>query len=522
MSVTEENQSIDKGKLLTLLIISSTCTGAGLFWGGIYAFFGLYKAMLLPFTFSICVGIALLSYRFFKTYNLLLYTQLFMILIIPTTLQWTLGGFYNSGIVILWSLMSPFGSLMLQGRKGYLSWGVSYFLLLAISLIFDNYFKALAIENTSENAIVFFYAMNLCAVSLLTLFAIFYFVKSFDNERKARMKYQDYLANRVDKMLTSIESLAEGDLRGNIELQEEDIVIKKLYNGYNKAIDVLTSSFKDLENNIGHVTHSVDEVLGSMQKLSSEITQQNAGVNQIEDFISKIKKDTEEDFKLIQVGANESEANADIALKGGSVIKKTIDKIQNISVNMENSRNIIMELEKESNQIDEIIHSINSIAKQTSLLSLNASIEAARAGENGKGFSVVAQEIGKLADMTTKSTKLISDKLKEINVKARTAVDIVNKSHEHMNQGLEYTNLVGTSNEEIISNSKRVKEIISSLQQKSISQSVGIKDISLKIFNLLESTKYFLNEIQEMNQNFESMNTQAANMTNSVKKFKFN
>jgi methyl-accepting chemotaxis protein len=189
---------------------------------------------------------------------------------------------------------------------------------------------------------------------------------------------------------------------------------------------------------------------------------------------------------------------------------------------MENSRNIIMELEKESNQIDEIIHSINSIAKQTSLLSLNASIEAARAGENGKGFSVVAQEIGKLADMTTKSTKLISDKLKEINVKARTAVDIVNKSHEHMNQGLEYTNLVGTSNEEIISNSKRVKEIISSLQQKSISQSVGIKDISLKIFNLLESTKYFLNEIQEMNQNFESMNTQAANMTNSVKKFKFN
>ena len=106
----------------------------------------------------------------------------------------------------------------------------------------------------------------------------FYFVKSFDDERKARMKYQDYLANRVDKMLTSIESLAEGDLTGNIELQEEDIVIQKLYNGYNKAIDVLTSSFKNLENNIGNVTHSVDEVLESMQKLSSEISQQNEGV----------------------------------------------------------------------------------------------------------------------------------------------------------------------------------------------------------------------------------------------------
>ena len=78
----------------------------------------------------------------------------------------------------------------------------------------------------------------------------------------------------------------------------------------------------------------------------------------------------------------------------------------------------------------------------------------------------MAQEIGKLAEMTTKSTKLISDKLKEINLKARTAVDIVKQSHENMNQGLEFTNLVGTSNEEIVSNSKRVKEIIASLQQK--------------------------------------------------------
>ncbi|MBL0264802.1 MAG: hypothetical protein IPQ05_13225 [Leptospiraceae bacterium] len=143
------------------------------------------------------------------------------------------------------------------------------------------------------------------------------------------------------------------------------------------------------------------------------------------------------------------------------------------------------------------------------------------AGENGKGFSVVAQEIGKLADMTTKSTKLISDKLKEINLKARSAADIVNRSNESMNEGLAYTNQVSISNENIISNSKRVKDVISSLQTKSVTQSTGIQEISVNIIHLLESTKFFLNEIKEMNGRFESMTQKTSAMHESLKKFKF-
>ncbi|HMV45884.1 MAG TPA: methyl-accepting chemotaxis protein, partial [Leptospiraceae bacterium] len=500
--------------------ISSTCTGAGLGWGGIYAFFGLYKAMWWPFLFSFVVGGALLAYRFFKSYNLLLHTQLFMIFIVPTLLQWTLGGFHESGIVILWSLMSPFGSLMLQGKKEYLSWGGAYFLLLTVSLIFDGYFKSLGIESVSPNAIVFFYAMNISVVSLLTLLAIFYFVKSFEDERTARTSYNNYLSDRVDTMLKSVELLADGDLTSKIHVSEEDLVIQKLFTGYNRALEVLTKSFDDLDKNIAIVANSADGLIESMDTLSSEISQQTVGVTQIEDFIKKIKKETEENSKLIQLGAKESEANADIALNGVSIIEKSISKIQSIGKEMENSRFIILELEKESNQIDEIIHSINGIAKQTSLLSLNASIEAARAGENGKGFAVVASEIGKLADMTTKSTKLISDKLKEINQKAKHAVDIVNKSNENMREELTYSGQVNKSNQNIVTNSKRVREIISTLEERSKKQSSNLQDISVNIIQLLDSTKFFLNEIKTMSDSFLSMNQKTKTMKDSVKKFK--
>lgn len=518
----DTNKILDKGKILTLLIISSTCTGAGLGWGGIYAFFGLYNAMWWPFIFSVSVGFALIAYRLFDTYRFLLYTQLLMILIIPAMLQWTLGGFHESGIVILWSIMSPLGSLMLQGRKAYISWGIAYFILLAISLTFDNFFKSLGMETISQSSILFFYGINIFGVSLLTLFAIFYFVKNFEEERKARNDYNVYLSNKVDQMLISVELLAEGDLTSKIEQIDEDLVIQKLFSGYNRALEVLTSSFHVLENNIEDVANSVDTLISSMDTLSSEISQQSSGVTQIENFIEKIKKDSDEDFALIQLGAKESDANANIAQEGVSIIHKSIEKIQSISKYMDHSRTIILELEKESNQIDEIINSINGIAKQTSLLSLNASIEAARAGENGKGFAVVASEIGKLADMTTKSTKLISDKLKEINLRAKSAADIVNQSNESMKEGLVYSSKVNESNQSIVSNSKRVREIISSLQNKSLTQSKSLQEISLNIIQLLKGTKFFLNEIQSMDKNFYVMNQKTITMKDSVKKFKFN
>ncbi len=514
------DHSMDKGKVLALVIISSTCTVAGFGWAGVYAFFGLYKAMYLPLIFAVSVGASLIAYKLFNFYKLLLYMQLFMILIIPTLLQWALGGFHNSGIVMLWSLMAPFASMMIQNKKSYLSWGALYFFLLIFSLVCDGNIKSMALENPSEGAIVFFYGMNVFTVSLLTLLAIYYYVKSFDDERTARAAYNDYLGRSVNTMLTSIELLAEGNLTTKITETNTDPNIQKLYSGYNKAIQILTNSFHDLEHNMNYVTTSVDEMIESVRALSSELNHQSAGVNQIESFVEKIKSDTAEDFNIIQSGAKESEANAELALKGGEIINKTIDKIKSISQIMENSRTIILELEKESNQIDDIISSINSVAKQTSLLSLNASIEAARAGEEGKGFSVVAQEIGKLAEMTTRSTHLISGKLKEINQKAKLAVGMVNKSNENMNQGLVFTSQVNQSINEIISNSKRVKEIISTLQEKSTKQSKSIQEVSLNIIDLLKGTKYFLSEVQEMNVSFESMTEKTNAMKKSVESFK--
>jgi hypothetical protein len=130
-------------KLKFLIIITTGCTFAGIIWGLIYAYLGLYISVIPPFLFSISVGLALLLYKFYKTENLLANMQILMILIIPTILQWTLGGFHKSGVVILWSIVAPFGAIIFQDNARAILWTLAYGVLLAIFFYKENlYFAA--------------------------------------------------------------------------------------------------------------------------------------------------------------------------------------------------------------------------------------------------------------------------------------------------------------------------------------------------------------------------------------------
>jgi methyl-accepting chemotaxis protein len=121
-------------------------------------------------------------------------------------------------------------------------------------------------------------------------------------------------------------------------------------------------------------------------------------------------------------------------------------KITNVNETIVGSLDVIERLSSSGSAISQITESINEIADQTNLLSLNAAIEAARAGEAGKGFAVVADEVRKLAVRTQDSTREIDSTIRELEARIQDAVKVIRASSDEMREGIDLLRKVENTN----------------------------------------------------------------------------
>ena len=146
--------------------------------------------------------------------------------------------------------------------------------------------------------------------------------------------------------------------------------------------------------------------------------------------ISKIINDLDESQLKVEKHAfdviNSSDTSLNLVKEGIENVEAVVDRINELNDLVEKSAENIKKLEQLSKLIEDFAGVITKIAGKTNMLSLNASIEAARAGEQGRGFAVVAQQVGELASQSTKSSKDISDTVKEVQAFVVTMVKSMN------------------------------------------------------------------------------------------------
>ncbi len=292
------------------------------------------------------------------------------------------------------------------------------------------------------------------------------------------------------EMITVCKDLAEGkgNLAARLPVQGTDELAQ--------LGGLLNEFIEKLQGMIGKVAHVTDKVASASVELSATAEEISKGTDGLTSRASHTAAAVEEmNATVSQVAQNSGKAaslaqeTVKTAKDGGSVVSDTISGMQQLSDAVSSSATIIAELGKSSDQIGEIVRVIEDIADQTNLLALNAAIEAARAGEQGRGFAVVADEVRKLAERTTKATKEIGDMIRQIQTDTRGAVESMQQGTVKVTSGVDLVNRTGEALSRIVEMVSESADMIRQIAVASEEQSVATQQIANDIENVAKVTK---------------------------------
>ena len=233
----------------------------------------------------------------------------------------------------------------------------------------------------------------------------------------------------------------------------------------------LTVSIGDISISIEEIVSSIKEVTNNLGELSKYIEESSSSVHEIRSSTKEISENAINNSKLAEVVVNESLdglKSADITIEGIGRIKQTTDDIVN-SINL---------LVRSSNQIAEVLDSINQIADKTNLLALNAAIIANQAGEHGKGFVVVAQEINELAERTRISTTEIDRIVKSINAEMQKAKLAADSGMKAVEEGISLTRTTHKKLSVINESTKNARSVTMSIEKMIKEQTITMNTIA--------------------------------------------
>src|SRR5580700_6801498 len=251
-----------------------------------------------------------------------------------------------------------------------------------------------------------------------------------------------------------------------------------------------SSAIEDVTSTMHEMSINVQNVVKNTQVQASSVAETSASIDQM---VTSIQRVADTAKLLVDI----SHRSREEAQTGMATMEKATEGLNRTSHAIQSSAEIIDVLGRRADDIGKIIEVIDDLAEQTNLLALNAAIEAARAGEHGLGFAVVAEEVRKLAEKSTQSTKEISELIQGIQKEAREAVDNMEKSTSMVQEGLILNKDLSFALEKISAVVSEVYKFSQEIGAATTEQSSGSSQIAKATNRLTEITQEITSSVEE-------------------------
>lgn len=340
----------------------------------------------------------------------------------------------------------------------------------------------------------------------------------------------------VKEMTRVITSMASGDFTVSMKVKGNDEIAVM-----GRSVEHFIASMKEMIRQMGHVSDRLEKQAGSSKNVSGEMnsaaniqsqsmTELNATVDQLSVSVNEIAQnatqlagvvaDTKEDSDKVE---DKMRTTVEVSEKGKADMESVGNALHNIEISIHNLEEAVDKVGTASGEIVDIIKLIGDIAKETNLLSLNASIEAARAGEAGRGFAVVASQIGVLAKNSADSVAHITSLINEINGLVDDAVKQAGSSASDIESSADLIHIAVDTFDQIFQNIQETSHLIEGVVEKinqvdQVATNVAAisEEQAASSDEILATSESMLQQAKSISKNSEQVEAEAGNLAESA------
>lgn len=331
-------------------------------------------------------------------------------------------------------------------------------------------------------------------------------------------RVNDQNQEAILRLMDELQQVAEGDLTRQATVTED--ITGAIADTVNYTVEELRSLVASVQGTVTRVAHTTTSVEHTSDELLQASTEQLKEIRETGQSVLEMAERITAVSSRAQQSAEVARQSLQAAATGLDAVHNTIGGMNTLRDQIQDTAKRLKRLGESSQEIGEITELISDITEQTNVLALNAAIQAASAGEAGRGFSVVAEEVQRLAERSGDATRQIAALVKAIQTDTQDAVGAMEKSTQGVVEGARLSDNAGTALTEIDQVSRRLAELIEQIAQAASAEASSANTVAGNIQHIFVVTEQTERGTQSTAEQVRELATMAEELRQSVARFK--